>query len=63
MKILKSIITTLLLLMPFTETAKAELADILESGIVKIGVPESFPPFGSLNEDCLLYTSPSPRDS
>ena len=51
MKILKFIITTLILLMPFTETAKAELADILESGVVKIGVPESFPPFGSLNEE------------
>jgi polar amino acid transport system substrate-binding protein len=51
MKILKLIMTTLLLLMPFAETAKAELADILESGVVKIGVPESFPPFGSLNEE------------
>lgn len=51
MKILKLIMTTLLLLMPFAETAKAELEDILESGVVKIGVPESFPPFGSLNEE------------
>ena len=41
MKILKFIITTLILLMPFTETARAELTDILESGVVKIGVPES----------------------
>ncbi|MEM9574489.1 MAG: transporter substrate-binding domain-containing protein [Pseudomonadota bacterium] len=32
-------------------SAHAELSDILEAGIVKIGVPENFPPFGSLGAE------------
>lgn len=31
--------------------ALADLSDILEAGVVKIGVPESFPPFGSLGDE------------
>jgi len=31
--------------------AKADLSDILSSGTVKIGVPESFPPFGALGAE------------
>jgi len=31
--------------------AKADLADILSAGTVKIGVPENFPPFGALGAD------------
>ncbi len=34
-----------------TIPAQADLSDILAAGIVKIGVPESFPPFGSLNDE------------
>ena len=54
----------LALLMTMVATpATAELPDILESGKIRIAVPENFPPFGSLGEEgCLLYTSPSPRD-
>ena len=51
MRKLKLIIATLILSMPFAGTVNADLADILEAGIVKIGVPESFPPFVSLNEE------------
>ena len=32
-------------------TAKADLSEILEAGVIKIGVPESFAPFGSLGAD------------
>ncbi len=32
-------------------TASADLADILEEGTISIGVPESFPPFGSLGAE------------
>ena len=31
--------------------ATAELPDILESGKIRIAVPENFPPFGSLGEE------------
>lgn len=31
--------------------AKADLADILSNGTIKIGVPENFPPFGALGSD------------
>ena len=34
-----------------TTTALADLAGILEAGVVKIAVPESFPPFGSLGDE------------
>ncbi|MEM1346579.1 MAG: transporter substrate-binding domain-containing protein, partial [Pseudomonadota bacterium] len=46
-------ITTALTLAFFalTSPASADLSTILEAGVVKIGVPESFPPFGSLNEE------------
>lgn len=31
--------------------ALADLSEVLEAGVVKIAVPENFPPFGSLNEE------------
>ena len=36
---------------------------ILESGYLKVGVYENFPPYSYQVDGCLLYTSPSPRDS
>ena len=35
----------------FVPAAYADLADILEAGTIKIGIPENFPPFGSLGAD------------
>lgn len=35
----------------FAGAAHAELSDILEAGTIKIGIPESFPPFGSLGAE------------
>lgn len=35
----------------FTAPAQAELADILTTGKIKIGIPENFPPFGSLGAE------------
>ena len=46
MKLLKSLVAASLLALPVP--ALADLSDILESGTVKIAVPESFPPFGAL---------------
>lgn len=46
MKTLRNLLVASLLAMPLP--ALADLADILESGTVKIAVPESFPPFGAL---------------
>ncbi len=42
-----------LALASFTSVAPAlaDLSDVLEAGVVKIAVPENFPPFGSLNEE------------
>ncbi len=46
MRTLKNLLLASLLALPLP--AMADLADILESGTVKIAVPESFPPFGAL---------------
>lgn len=35
----------------FSVPAQAELTDILNAGTIKIGVPENFPPFGSLGSE------------
>ena len=49
MKRLTKFITTAVLALPIMVTqATADLADILAVGTVKIAVPESFAPFGSL---------------
>ena len=49
MKRLTKFITTAVLALPIMVTqATADLADILAAGTVKIAVPESFAPFGSL---------------
>mgnify|MGYP001355010493 FL=1 len=45
-----SIMLALLMTMVATP-AMAELPDILESGKIRIAVPENFPPFGSLGEE------------
>ncbi|MAM62498.1 transporter substrate-binding domain-containing protein [Maritimibacter sp. UBA3975] len=50
-KTIKTLVAAAALALPFTAPAKAELTDILEAGVVKIAVPESFPPFGSLGEE------------
>ena len=51
MTFIKSLALSALLALPAATAALAELSDILEAGVVKIGVPESFPPFGSLNDE------------
>lgn len=51
MTFIKSLALSALLTLPAATAALAELSDILEAGVVKIGVPESFPPFGSLNDE------------
>ena len=32
----------------YSSAEARELPEILESGVIRIGVPESFPPFGSV---------------
>ncbi|MEP1649735.1 MAG: transporter substrate-binding domain-containing protein [Paracoccaceae bacterium] len=49
--LLKTLAAAALIALPIAGPAQADLTDILEAGVVKIGVPESFPPFGSLNEE------------
>lgn len=46
MKLIKGLVAAALMALPLP--AMADLADILESGTVKIAIPESFPPFGAL---------------
>lgn len=46
MKLIKGLLTAAVMALPLP--AMADLADILESGTVKIAIPESFPPFGAL---------------
>ena len=45
---LKSLVAAAALALPLALPAQADLAEILEAGVVKIAVPESFAPFGSL---------------
>lgn len=49
MKKMRNLIAATLMSLPLVATqAVADLADILEAGVVKIAIPESFAPFGSL---------------
>lgn len=48
---LKSLVAAAVLALPLAAPAHADLSDILEAGVVKIAVPESFAPFGSLGEE------------
>ena len=49
MQKIKSLIAAAIVAVPMMASqAVAELSDILEAGVVKIAVPESFPPFGAL---------------
>lgn len=50
-KTLKVAAAALALALPLSAPAQADLADILESGVVKIAVPENFPPFGALGPE------------
>lgn len=45
---LKTLVAAAVMALPFAAPAQADLSDILEAGVVKIAVPESFPPFGAL---------------
>lgn len=47
-KLKKLAFATVLSTVAFVPAAYADLADILTAGTIKIGVPENFPPFGSL---------------
>lgn len=51
----KSLIITLLALValtaPLSKVLADQLNDVLEAGSIKIGVPENFPPFGSVGKD------------
>ncbi len=42
---------TMVACMSLASSAHADLSDILSAGTVKIGVPENFPPFGSLGAE------------
>jgi polar amino acid transport system substrate-binding protein len=44
----KSILTAAVLALPLAAPAHADLSEILSEGIIKVAVPESFAPFGSL---------------
>ncbi|MEC7762747.1 MAG: transporter substrate-binding domain-containing protein [Pseudomonadota bacterium] len=50
-KTIKTLVAAAALALPFTAPAKADLSDILEAGVIKVGVPESFPPFGALGAE------------
>ena len=51
-KKLKAIaLTACVAVVGLTAPAQAELSDILSAGKIKIGVPENFPPFGSLGAE------------
>lgn len=45
---IKAVMAAAVLALPFAAPAQADLSDILSAGVVKIAVPESFPPFGAL---------------
>lgn len=47
MKHLRTLAAAALMALPLPAMA-ADLPDILSAGVIKVGVPESFPPFGSL---------------
>lgn len=39
------------LCLPFVQATADQLNDVLKAGTIKIGVPENFPPFGSVGKD------------
>lgn len=47
----KSIVAAAVLALPFSAPAHADLSEILSEGVIKIAVPESFAPFGSLGPE------------
>lgn len=51
MKPMKTLMAALAVVGATAAPAFADLADILSAGVVKIAVPESFPPFGALGAD------------
>ncbi len=51
MKPMKTFVAALAVIGATAGPALADLADILSAGVVKIAVPESFPPFGALGAD------------
>lgn len=51
MKPIKTFAAALAVMGTMAGPALADLADILSAGVVKIAVPESFPPFGALGAD------------
>ena len=51
MKPMKTVLAALAVVGATAGPALADLADILSAGVVKIAVPESFPPFGALGAD------------
>lgn len=48
MKSIKTLIAAAVMALPIATTAQADLSEVLEAGVVRIAVPESFPPFGAL---------------
>lgn len=51
MKLIKALAAAAALTTAAAAPALADLSDILEAGVVKIAVPESFPPFGALGDE------------
>ena len=50
-KIAASTFMTLAVMIPVNNVMADQLKDILDKGTIKIGVPENFPPFGSVGKD------------
>lgn len=50
MKVIKTLVFVALLNLCTTVAYSDQLADILDKGIVKIAIPENFPPFGSVGK-------------
>jgi polar amino acid transport system substrate-binding protein len=48
--LIRSAVVALSLLLPFKAIHADQLSDILDSGTIKVAVPENFPPFGSLGK-------------
>lgn len=47
---IRSAVVALSLLLPVKAIHADQLSDILDSGVIKVAVPENFPPFGSLGK-------------
>jgi len=50
-KIAVTTLMTLAVVLPVNTVMADQLKDILDKGTIKIGVPENFPPFGSVGKD------------